>query len=160
VRRTVKLRFVIIVFVTVASLVACNEPTDNEPTDVVRVIVAVQAKGAALRSVDYRLIQFAGQRPRTSSGQYIEILHAYPSADRFLGMVESNPNFDIVIFDSPDQMKASETFRSQLQDAMNVCEAPAKCPASIRPGIAKEKQEAVQQVFRAITTEAPGYGGV
>ena len=104
-----------------------------------------------MRIVDGRLIPFSSRRPRTSSGQFIETVQVYPSAGEFVGMVEANPNFNIVIFESQDQLQASETFRSHVQDAVNICESPASCPALVRTEIAEEKREAVQQVFRAIT---------
>lgn len=146
--------------VLLACLVGCSKEDDRivvgvigckSHSEPVVVNVVVPAKGLAFRVVRPRFWGLAASKPRMTSGRRILVNEIYPSAEELPALVAANPSFDIIVCDSAEQLATIASVLQASSAPANACGSEGNCPAVVRQGIAIERQEAVAQVFRAIT---------
>ena len=109
--------------------------------------------------LDRRILDFQGSNPRTKSGLPIVIESETGDFKEMLDkQTSSNEQIDLIILDSPDDVKSNAALQIAAAHAVNVCAGlkacPADIPAIIPPQISGDHQEAAQ-TFQVFLQKAP-----
>jgi hypothetical protein len=144
-----KLSWMFVIVLAFSSILeSCRRPTDN---GFVVVRVCRDAHSDFSRELDRRL--YGLNNRRVSSGKLIVVATMEGDYQEELAKKIALVRPQVIIFDSPGDVKQVGGVHVDLQDAKSACGANRDCPAFIPPWVSGEEQEATQIVFSAITAE-------
>ncbi len=110
--------------------------------------VVMPPHGQAFHAVNEQIPEFL---KNTSWLHPIQIEEIYPQADQFVQFVTANPNIDIIVCDSPEQLDALRFMQQVPPEVMNACAGAGNCPAFVARSVQVDRIKTVKQVFYAVT---------
>ena len=113
--------------------------------------VVMLPHGKAFHFVNQRVPEFLKDNPHVSWLQPIQVEEIYPRADQFVQFVTANPNMDIIVCDSPEQLDALRFMQRVPPEVMNACTDAGNCPAFIARSVQEDRIKTVKRVFYAVT---------
>ena len=116
--------------------------------DPVVVKVVMSPHGKAFHRVNERVAEFLKD---VSWLHPIQIEEIYPRGDQFVQFVTANPNTDIIVCDSLEQLDALRFLQRLPPEVTNACPDTGDCPAFIANSVHEERIETVKRVFDALT---------
>lgn len=138
--------FIVMAFSSI--LESCRRPT-NDSFVVVR--VCRDAHSDFSRELDRRL--YGINNRRISSGKLIVVATMEGNYQEELAQKIALVRPQMIILDSPDDVKQVSGAHLDLQNARSACGTNRDCPALIPPWVSGEELEATQIVLSAVTPE-------
>lgn len=114
-------------------------------------------KSRAFGITEPKLLEFESQHPKTSSGRSIIVQSILMNEAQFERTLVDQAQLsamkpDLVVLDSPDQIRVSSAIEAEAANATNVCGSITNCPAFVPTWVSGERLDAIHAVLKALSS--------